>query len=80
MESKRADNINMRYVSKLSDRIKQTFADEEVRKKQLIVNHVRKSENITRKSLDLHWNKRVKESQDNYLSKLHGEALMIQNR
>lgn len=48
-DSKRAENLNSRYVSKLSDRIKLTFADEEVRKNQQIVNHVRKSENITRK-------------------------------
>ena len=48
-DSKRAENLNSRYVSKLSDRIKLTFNDEEVRKNQQIVNHVRKSENITRK-------------------------------
>ena len=33
-DSKRAENLNSRYVSKLSDRIKLTFADEEVRKNQ----------------------------------------------
>ena len=38
-----------------------------------IVDHVRKTEDKIRNSLDHHWNNKLKNSQDNYIYKLNNE-------
>ena len=60
-------------MSRLSDQIKTTLKTEDIQKNRYMVNRVRQSENITRKSLDTNWQRKVNISQINYLDKLSGE-------
>lgn len=60
-------------MSRLSDQIKATMRSEDIQKNKGVVSKVRQAENLTRQSLDSHWNKKVNISQINYLQKLSRE-------
>ena len=67
----------MRYMSKLSDKIKATMKKEEQNEKRKIVDNIRRSHDAARGNYGKFWESRVKFSQDNYLGKLNQENSKI---
>ena len=64
-------------MSKLSNQIKATMKKENEEEKRKMVENVRRSHDVARNNFGKYWDSRVKNSQDNYLSKLGMENRKI---